>query len=271
MKKAILGTTVIAVALCYANFAEAQCGTGYGVTVCGQVYVNPPPVVLVPPPPPVVYVPPPAVYVPPPVIYTPPPPPVIVTAPPPPVVAAPAAPPERPFVRHRGLGLGVRASGGYDGSTQVGMYGGGALLRYIASPRFGLELTADGYGGEGYGGAERTEFPITINALWFLNPRSRAQLYLLGGLGVSIAQVEQHGETDDPVYGGGQLGIGVEFLLGNHIGLTLDARGFLRGRMNERDEGLMAHDGSCREVDGVMECTDVEGGATFNVGFNFYL
>ena len=147
------------------------------------------------------------------------------------------------------------------------------MLRYIASPRFGTEIGVGAFGGKGYGGADRIEFPITVNGLWFVNPRSRAQLFLLGGLGVSIAQVEQNGYEDGPIYAGGQLGVGVEFLIGSHIGLALDARGFIRGRLNERDEdvSLLAHDGSCRDGEEGWECTDLEAGATFNASFYFYL
>ena len=97
----------------------------------------------------------------------------------------------------------------------------------------------------------------------------------MAGLGVSIASIEAaNGEIDDPIYGGGELGIGVEFLLGQHIGLTLDARGFLRGRMTDREYSpdSPVSDGSCRMGDGnEWECTDLEAGITFNAGFNFYL
>jgi len=304
MKKALIIGTVIASALLITSQAHAQCGIGYGVSICGQIVVTPPPVPIVVPspvyiappvpvyvPPPVVYVPPPVVYTPPPVVYAPPPPPpLVVYRAPPTVYVAPAPPPAvyvhaapvatpvlqlrspRSFVRHRGFGFGARASGGYAGLTDVGMYGGGVVLRYNTGPRFGLELTVDGFGGAGYGGAERIEFPVAVSGLWYVNPRSHVQLYLLGGLGMSIAEVTAGGQTDDPIYGGGQLGVGVEFLIGSHVGLTLDVRGFVRARMNDRPEGSLAHDGSCRPTDdGGTECTDLEAGATFNAGFNFYL
>ena len=291
MKKALIIGTVIASALLITNQAHAQCGGVYGVSICGQIVVTPPvvpivtppPVYVAPPPvyvpPPVVYVPPPVVYTPPPVYYTPPPPPPIYVAPAPaPVYVTPAPAPvvrlraPRTHVRHSGFGFGVRASGGYAGLSDIGMYGGGAVLRYNTGPHFGVELTVDGYGGTGYGGAERIEFPVALSGVWYVNPRSHVQLYLLGGLGLSVAEVTANGETDDPIYGGGQLGVGVEFLIGSHVGLTLDVRGFVRSRINERPEGSIAHDGSCREAEGGgTECTDLEAGATFNAGFNFYL
>ncbi len=282
MNKILLSGTILVASLLVAQQAHAQCGSGFGISVCGEVYIGPAPVVVQPSPPPVVYTPPPqVVYTPPPqVVYTQP----VYVAPQPTVVvetqqvhvvpAAPARPPrlQRPFRRHRGFGFGARAGGGYAGISDIGMYGGGVVVRYNTGPRVGIELTVDAFGGTGYAGAERLEFPITLNALWYLNPRSRFQIYLLGGLGISIAEVEQNGYTDDPIYGGGQLGLGVELLLGDHFGITLDARGFIRARMNERDEGNLAHDGSCRETeDGGTECTDLEAGATFNLGLNFYI
>lgn len=294
MKKALLIGTLFAVTMLTTQQAQAQCGSGFGISICGQVYVNTP---VVTPPPVVVrtprvhvttvpvYTPPPVVYTPPPVVYTPPPAPVIVQQPAPVVVTqqyVTTTPrpvlhmPRREFVRHRGFGFGARAGAGYAATEEITNFGGGAVARFIASPRFGIEITGDVYGGAGYtGDVERVEIPVTVNALWFVNPRHRVQLYLLGGLGVSFAAIEAaNGDEDTPVYGGGELGVGVEFLLGNHIGLTLDVRGFLRGRMNERElpESSPAYDGSCREADGGgYECTDLEGGVTFNAGFNFYL
>jgi hypothetical protein len=274
MKKIILAGTVLAVSLLVSQQAQAQCGSGFGISICGQVYITPPQIVVQPAPQ-VVYTPPPQViYTPPPqVVYAEPvyvaPQPVVVQSVP--MVQAPQLRLQRPYRRHQGFGFGARVGGGYAGMSDIDMYGGGLVLRYNISPRFGTELTVDAFGGTGYAGAERTEFPITLNALWYINPRSRFQIYLLGGLGISIAQVEQNGYTDDPIYGGGQLGLGVELLLGSHVGLTLDARGFIRARMNER-ENEIAHDGSCREAsDGGTECTDLEAGLTFNLGFNFYL
>lgn len=291
MKKAAIVGTVIAASLLFVQEAQAQCGGAFGISVCGQIYVNTPVVT----PAPIVVQQPQVVYTPPPVYtYTPPPQPVIVTQPAPVVYQQPApivvqttqtyvpSPPprmvlsRRPMVRHRGLGFGLRAGGGYAGMTDVANFGGGANIRYITSPRFGVEFTVDAFGGTGYtGNVERVEIPITLNGLWFINPRSRAQLYLLGGFGASFASVEANGYEDSPVYLGGELGLGVEFLIGRHVGLTMDVRGFLRGRVNERElppSMAYSYDGSCREDGfGGWECTNLTAGATFNLGFNFYL
>jgi hypothetical protein len=283
MKKTLISGAVLVATVLIAQQAQAQCGVGFGISICGGVYVNTPPV-YVQPVPQVVYAPPPqVVYTPPPqVIYTPPPQPVYVQSAPVYIETQPVQVVqtvqleepriERPYRRHRGFGFGARVGGGYAGLSDIGMYGGGINLRYTASPSVGIELTVDAFGGTGYAGAERTEFPITLNVLWYLNPRSRFQVYILGGLGISIAEVEQNGYTDDPLYGGGEIGLGLELLLGNHFGITLDARGFVRTRMNEREEGNLAHDGSCRTGDdGQTECTDLEAGAVFNLGVNFYI
>jgi len=249
------------------------------VVTPAPIYVEPAPTVVYTPPP--VYT-----YTPPAVVYTPPPQPVIVSQPAPVVVETTqtyVTQPMmqnyqfqlRPMVRHRGFGFGVRGGAGFVGAADVGNFGGGVVARYIASPRFGVELTVDAYGGTGYtGNVDVVEFPVTLNGLWFINPRNRVQLYLVGGLGVSFGSVEANGVEDSPVYGGGELGLGVEFLIGQHVGLTLDARGFLRGRMNERenDPSETVNDGSCRiGDDSEWECTAITAGAIFNLGFNFYL
>jgi hypothetical protein len=289
MKKAALIGTVLAVTLLVSQNANAQCGSGFGISICGGIYINTPVVtpapVYVEPAPTVVYTAPPVyTYTPPPVVYTPPPQPVVVTQPAPVLVqttqtyvSRPMIPNYqlRPMVRDRGFGFGVRAGAGYAGVADVGNFGGGVVARYIASPRFGVELTVDAYGGTGYtGNVEAVEFPVTLNGLWFINPRNRVQLYLIGGLGVSFASVSSDTAEDSPVYGGGELGLGVEFLIGQHVGLTLDARGFVRGRMNERetDPSDPVNDGSCRiGDDSEWECTALTAGAIFNLGFNFYL
>jgi len=290
MKKAAIIGTVLALTLLVSQNAFAQCGSGFGISICGGIYINTPVVtptpVYVEPAPTVFYAPPPVyTYTPPPVVYTPPPEPVVITQPAPvfvqttqTYVSQPVMPTYqlRPMVRDRGFGFGVRAGAGYAGVEDVGNFGGGVVARYIASPRFGVELTVDAYGGTGYtGDVEAVEFPVTLNALWFVNPRNRVQLYLVGGLGMSFASVTgSNGSEDSPVYGGGELGLGVEFLIGQHVGLTVDARGFLRGRMNERttDPSDPVNDGSCRiGDDGAWECTPVTAGAIFNLGFNFYL
>ena len=89
----------------------------------------------------------------------------------------------------------------------------------------------------------RSESAFTINGLVFLNPRSRAQVYLLGGFGWAGARVYNDNTTlqagyyypQETHYGyfGGQAGGGLEFRVAKHFALNLDLRGFVRGRIDE--------------------------------------
>ncbi len=144
-----------------------------------------------------------------------------------------------------GLGLGLRGVAGYAGVEDYAMYGGGLVIRYIPTGRFGLELTTDLYSSN----ADSTLVPISLSGLFFFNPTRHVQPYLIVGGNVTIDARE-----DDHSYllAGAHAGVGVELLIGRHVGLTLDARGFIQGRAHTVDD-------------------DVEGGITFNTGFNIYL
>jgi hypothetical protein len=93
-------------------------------------------------------------------------------------------------------------------------------------------------GGRDYNGFRRNETAFTVNGMVFLNPRSRAQVYLLAGFGWSDAHA-----TDDTLgydrasyhygYFGGQGGLGLEFRAAKHFALNLDVRGFIRGRIDD--------------------------------------
>lgn len=219
MKKlALVGAVLVGGLLLAPSSAEAQCGYPYGP--CGVVYVAPQPVYVAAPAPT-----------------------VVVAQPAPVAVEAPA-----PFVRSAGFGLGLRATAGYAGEHGLGLYGGGLVLRYIATPHFGLELDVDGYGA-GTDGDDAFVVPISLSALVFLNAQSHVQPYLIGGLDLMILGGEG---CDDAsyLYAGGHAGVGIEFLLGSHVGLTLDARTF---------------------VQGMVDADEIEYGVTFNTGFNVYL
>ncbi len=97
--------------------------------------------------------------------------------------------------------------------------------------------------GTDYQGDDRHETAVTFNALFFLNPKSRAQIYLLAGFGWSSAHVTSNGAfcadstcsapaSLDAHYGyfGGQIGAGLEFRIGRSFALNADLRGFIRGR-----------------------------------------
>jgi hypothetical protein len=182
-------------------------------------------------------------------------PPVVVYQPPPPVVVyqqpatryyvVPPAPPPPPvyyyhprYQRRSEWGLNLHLEGaafGHASGVQGGggIWGGGLGLRYRPVPVFALETDLDFVGGHDYNGALRNETATTINGLFFLNPRSRAQVYLLAGFGWSWAHMDSGPYTgQDFDYFGGQGGIGLEFRAARHFAINFDARGFIRTRID---------------------------------------
>lgn len=153
----------------------------------------------------------------------------------------------RPQLRHRGVGIGLRAALGYAGSNDLTFYGGGGVFRFIASPRFGLELAVDVNGCN-----EAIIVPIELSGLVFFNTRGRVQPYLIAGLDFNIIAPSAREVT--MLYVGGHFGLGLEFLVGRRLGITLDARTFVQGLTDS--------------VEGVED--NIEYGVTVNTGFNLY-
>ena len=202
------------------------------------------------PPPPrraptVVYEPAPA---PPPVVVYQPPPPVMIVRPesPPPYEYAP--PPHKFISPPREWGLNLHLEGaalGGGAQHNASMGGLGAGLRFKPTRYVGLESNLDFVGGHGYSGDIRGETALTFNGLLFLNPRDRAQVYLLAGFGWSWA----HSQNDPSMppsasaanaafdqhysYFGGQAGIGLELRLTRTLAFNIDFRGFVRSRTDE--------------------------------------
>jgi opacity protein-like surface antigen len=181
---------------------------------------------------------------------SPPAPPVVVYEPPPPTaVDRPEAPPPYEYLPPRRppisppheWGLNLHAEGaliGHGTQGNAGLGGAGAGLRFKPTRSFGLEADLDFAGGHhDYQGNDRSETAFTINGLWFLNPRSHAQLYLLAGFGWSGAHVtcDTCATSIDNHYNyfGGQLGAGLELRLTRVLAFNLDIRGFMRGRTDE--------------------------------------
>ena len=164
------------------------------------------------------------------------------------MVMQPAAVAEAsPFRRSRGFGLGLRATAGYAGDNELIIFGGGGLVRYIATPRIGLELSVDAYGAGD--GDDAFLLPIQASGLVFFNTRRSLQPYLLAGINTSILECENADASF--LYAGAHAGVGAELLIGRRLGLTLEARGFVQGLVHGDDE--------------------LEYGVTFNTGFNLYL
>ena len=248
----------------FASPAEAQCRRAWGcaslqvsvgVGVTGGVYIGP---MVPPPPPPVVYVqpqpqPPVVVYQPQPqVVYVQPRAQVVVGLQP----VAPVALPEPTWALHADVGaMGLR---------DTAMAGGTLALRLRPTPWFAVDFGLGSYGGFDGQDRSRVELPLTVNALVFVNPQSQLQLYLLGGLGVSYAEVGSAGFGSlgsDPfasrnfTYVGGQLGVGLEWRLSRHFALNTDLRGFVRTRTDD---------------DGAPEFIDPDTGATTNTSGGVY-
>jgi opacity protein-like surface antigen len=200
-----------------------------------------------PPPPPrraptVTYEPAPSSAPPPVVVYQPPPP-VMVIRPesPPPYEYEP--PPHKFISPSREWGLNLHLEGAALGSGaqhNASMGGLGAGLRFKPTRYIGLESNIDFVGGHGYNGDQRNETALTFNGLLFLNPRDRAQVYLLAGFGWSWAHSQN--DPSDPAaspfdqhysYFGGQAGIGLELRLTRTLAFNIDFRGFVRSRTDE--------------------------------------
>ncbi len=174
---------------------------------------------------------------------------VVESPPPPPAMARQETPepyvyqppPRAPFEsRAREWGMSLHLQGSFFGRGSGGdsaMGGLGAGARFKPTRRFGIEGDLDFSGGKDYLGQSRGETALTFNALFFVNPRSRAQVYLLAGLGWSWAHVTCDATMScgapldqDWRYFGAQIGAGVEGRLNRTFALDADLRGFLRGR-----------------------------------------
>jgi len=208
-----------------------------------------------------------------------PPPPVIVYQPPPTtvVVQPREAPPAYYYVpRHAppkkewGLNLhvgGLMLGKGRDDNAGMALVGLG--LRFRPVPAFAVEADLDFAGGRDYNGLRRKETALGFNGLVFLNPRSKAQVYLLGGFGWSGATaVDDRSGYDSTEYKfgyfGGTAGVGLEFRLSKVVALNFDLRGFVRGRVddNKRDyPEFVASNG---------RTTNTSGGGLFQGGLTFY-
>jgi opacity protein-like surface antigen len=246
---------------------DSKCPPGSWFCADAEIRVGvpgaPPPAATPPPPP----APPPPV-----VIYTPAPPPApVYAAPPPAYYPPPPPPPARPRsevgLSLRLLGASYGRSDSYRGDTGAG--GIGASVRFRPTPRFAVDLGLDVLGGRDANGYRRSEVPLTVLGLLYLNPKSRVQVYLLGGFGFSGARVEVPNgygstRTEDWSYFGGLFGGGLEFRLGRTVALNFDIRGFVRGRTDDaaasRPE-FVAADG---------RTTNTSGGALATGGLTFY-
>jgi opacity protein-like surface antigen len=211
------------------------------------------------------------------VIYQPPPPVVVHQAPP--YYYYRPRPPKSVFAERNEWGINLRAEGAFKGSGSSStepMTGAGFGLRYKPVPAFGVEAAFDFLSGHDYNDNRRNETEFTVNAMVFVNPRSRVQLYFLAGLGASWAHVQNNsdyypsnyngfsGDTNY-TYFGGQAGGGLEFRIARHFAMNIDARGFIRGRT---DSAAAYNYEYTNPTTG--QKTNTSDGALVTVGMTFY-
>lgn len=251
-----------------ASADESKCPPGSWFCADTEIKIGVPG--AVPPP---ATTPPPAANPPPVVIYTPapPPPPVYAPAyyPPPPPPPPPARPRSEVGLNFRLVGAAFSANDSYK-NGDVGAAGIGASLRFRPTPRFALDIGIDVLGGTDANGYKRSETPLSILGLLYLNPRSKAQVYLLGGFGFSSARVHvtdqsnQVQQVEHYSYFGAMFGGGLEFRVARKVALNFDIRGFVRGRTDDKAQNkpeFTAADG---------RTTNSSGGALFTGGLTFY-
>jgi opacity protein-like surface antigen len=293
MLKSIVSSASLALGIAISATAAAQGGAGAGSCPPGSWFCAqdsqqqpapagrplqplPDPEDTTAPPPPPPGPPPRVVYqagadgAPPVVVYQPPPPVVVVRpeAEPPPPDDAPPPPP--PVERHRrsewGMNFHAEVASIGHGSGDASMGGIGLGLRFKPTRRFGIESDVDYVTGQDYQGNNRNETALTFNGLFFLNPQSRAQFYLLAGFGWSAAHVTSDFSSLDAHYGyfGGQAGAGLELRLSHAIALNIDLRGFIRGRTDQQAQSQPEFTSS----DG--RTTNTSGGGLVTGGLTIY-
>lgn len=265
---------VAAVAVTSAGTASAddpKCPPGSWFCADAEIKIGPPGATPAPPPPATTAAPPPP---PPVVIYTPAPPPPVYTPPPPPAYYPPPPPPPHHPRPKSEVGLNLRLVGAAFSANDTytkgdaGAGGIGASVRFRPTPRFALDIGLDVLGGVDANGYKRTETPLSLLGLLYLNPRSKAQVYLLGGFGFSSARVEvqeaNYNAVEHYSYFGAMFGGGLEFRVAKKVALNFDVRGFVRGRTDDKAQSkpeFTAKDG---------RTTNSSGGALFTGGLTFY-
>jgi hypothetical protein len=182
---------------------------------------------------------------------------------------------------HPEFGLNLRVEGAALGKPEGARYspglgGAGLSLRYRPVPHFSFDLGVDFLAGTDFNGFQRTEIPVSLSGMIFVNPRSRVQFYLLGGANVSRAQVRS--DSPNPLLGtvdggsaygatytyfGGQGGGGLEFRLSRRVALDLDVLGFVRERIGDVQTPEFVDQNTGKT-------TNVSGGALFRGGINFW-
>jgi len=145
----------------------------------------------------------------------------------------PPAPPRYRFFRPS-WALQVRAEAvgmGRDRAPNSGMGGLGVSLRPRPTPHFAVDFGLDFLGGRDFYGERRGEVAFSVNPMLFLNPGRPVQVYFLGGINFSGAEVEHADQSKSRYrYFGLDAGVGLEFRLSHQLALDTDLLGFVRRR-----------------------------------------
>ena len=187
---------------------------------------------------------------------------VVKTAPPTVVVVKhkPAEqPPPPPPKRERKVGLHFDVGGTFGPEVSMGGFTG--ALRFRPTEHVGIDLGSGYYAGHDYLGFYRTEVPISVNALFFVNPQHKFQFYFLLGPGMTIGNADRPNEVRRMIHIGGQAGFGVELRLAPAFALNADVRGVVRHRVDQ-DPRPEFFDGT--------QGTDTSAGALITFGGTFY-
>jgi hypothetical protein len=197
-----------------------------------------------------------------------------------PALEPPPPPPPKKQRRWREtFGLNLRLQGAGFGAAdeslaeETGMGGIGLSFRWRPSPYFAFDFGGDVMGGTDYYGFDRVETTLSGSGLLYFNPQHRVQVYGIGGLHATHAEVEgfrdgdldgwtwMHDETVGRDYVGGHAGIGVEFRVSRLVGLHMDLIGIVRERVGDGPPEFVNADG---------RTTDTSGAGLFRAGINFW-
>jgi len=186
---------------------------------------------------------------------------------PPPFPPPPPAPARKRAGPEWGAQLRLEAMGmGEDAATGAGMGGFGLSLRPRPTPHFAIDCGVDFLGGTDYRGYRRDEAAFLVNPMVFINPRNKVQVYLLGGVGFSWAQLDNPGGTAIRYsYVGIDSGAGIEWRFSRHMAFGGDFVWFIRGRTDPE---------ASRQPEFVDRrtgrTTNASAGALVRIGLTFY-
>lgn len=147
-----------------------------------------------------------------------------------------------------------------NGGDDARLWGVGASARYTLNQVITLDLGLDTIAGTDYNGYDRSELVLSMSSLLYLNQSDIIRTFVLGGLSLSTARVDLGFEDQSWGYFGGHVGLGLEFALDARIAFTIEALGFMRGRIDSR---------AAREpefTDGSGRVTNTSGGGLVRAG-----